>query len=180
METRGPWRRHHRQPLCTTARLVAYQDQVTQPDGRAGRYDWVRVPDQVRVAALVEGCLLIVEQHHYLTGTMWQLPGGDVDPKDGDSHAAARRELAEETGYRDGRWTPRGALHPLPGLTPARVHLWSADGLAPGEPAPEPGETDLAVRHVPLAEAVRAASDGRIGCASSAALVLAVATAHAG
>lgn len=180
METRGPWRRHHREPLCTTERLVAYQDQVTLPDGSTGHYDWVRVPDQVRVAALVGGSLLIVEQYHYLTGTMWQLPGGDVDPEDQDSGAAARRELAEETGYREGRWTARGALHPLPGLTPARVHLWSADGLTPGEPAPEPGEADLGVRQVPLAEAVRAACDGRIGCAASAALVLAVGAAHAG
>ncbi|GAA3030808.1 NUDIX domain-containing protein [Streptomyces glomeratus] len=180
METRGPWRRHHRESLCTTARLVAYQDEVTQPDGSAGRYDWVRVPDQVRVAALVEGRLLVVEQYHYLAGTMWQLPGGDLGPEDHDSRAAARRELAEETGYREGRWTARGALHPLPGLTPARVHLWSAEGLTPGEPAPEPGETGLEVRHLPLAEAVRAACDGRIGCASSAALVLAVAAAHVG
>ncbi|MGW0822836.1 NUDIX domain-containing protein [Streptomyces sp. NPDC002845] len=176
MEIRGPWRQHRQETLCATPRLVAYRDEVTLPDGGAGHYDWVQVPDLVRVAALVDGRLLLIEQYHYLAGPMWQLPGGSVDADDPDSGAAARRELAEETGYRDGRWRARGALHPLPGLTPARVHLWSVDGLTPGEPTPEAGEADLKVHHVPLDEAVRAARDGRIGCAASAALVLAVAT----
>ncbi|MGW3123697.1 NUDIX domain-containing protein [Streptomyces sp. NPDC001107] len=175
METRGPWRRHRREQLCTTPRLTAYRDEITLPDGQSGHYDWVRVADQVRVAALVDGHLLVIEQYHYLTGTMWQLPGGNVDAEDRDSGTAARRELTEETGYRGGLWTSRGALHPLPGLTPARVHLWSAVGLGAGKAAPEPGEADLKVRHIPLGEAVRAACAGRIACASSAALVLAVA-----
>jgi ADP-ribose pyrophosphatase len=166
--------------MYATPRLVAYRDEITLPDGRSGHYDWVRVPDLVRVVALVDGRLLMIEQYHYLTGPMWQLPGGNIDPDDQDSGAAARRELAEETGYRGGRWTPRGAVHPMPGLTPARVHLWSAEGLTPGESALESGEVDLQVRHVSLDEAVRAVHDGRIGCASSAALVLAVATTATG
>ncbi|MFJ3307258.1 NUDIX domain-containing protein [Streptomyces sp. NPDC086549] len=172
METRGPWRRHGREQLCTTPRLVAYRDEITLPDGSPGHYDWVQVPDMVRVAALVDGRLLVIEQYHYLTGTMWQLPGGSMEPGERDSVATAQRELAEETGYREGRWTPHGALHPMPGLTPARVHLWSADGLTPGYPSPEPGETDLKVRHIPLDDAARAVRAGRITCAPSAALVL--------
>ena len=86
--------------MYATSRLVAYRDEITLPDGRPGHYDWVRVPDLVRVVALVDGRLLMIEQYHYLTGPMWQLPGGGVDPDDQDSGAAARRELAEETGYR--------------------------------------------------------------------------------
>ncbi|WP_461064796.1 NUDIX domain-containing protein [Streptomyces pseudoechinosporeus] len=135
------------------------------------------MPDQVRIAAVVDGCLLVVEQYHYLVGQLWQLPGGAVDPGDANAQAAARRELAEETGYRDGTWTSQGHLFPWPGATPMRVHLWRAEHLAPGPTAPEPGETDLRVHHVPLAEAVRATQDGRIRCALSTTLVLAVASA---
>jgi len=176
MEIRGPWRRHAQEVLCGTSRLVAYRDEVTLPSGGPGSYEWVRVRDQVRVAAIVDGRLLLVEQYHYLPErTMWQLPGGDMDPGDPHSEAAARRELVEETGYRDGHWTSRGTLHPMPGLTPARVHLWSAERLTAGTASPEPGEADLKVRHIPLEEAVLAASDGRIGCAASVALVLRVA-----
>lgn len=88
---------------CHTAppHFQVRRDEVTGPDGRRGGYDWVQAPDQVRVAALVEGQLLLVEQYHYLAGALWQLPGGSVDPDD-DALTAARRELAEETGYHGG------------------------------------------------------------------------------
>ncbi len=126
----------------------------------------------MRVAALVDGAIVVIEQFHYLIGPMWQLPGGSIDPTDKDSRAAAARELAEETGYRRGHWTARGTLHPLPGLTPARVHLWQAGELESGDPAVEPGEADVRVRKVPLAEATEAVLEGRLSCAASAALVL--------
>ncbi|MEU1621738.1 NUDIX hydrolase [Streptomyces sp. NPDC005722] len=171
-ERRGPWIRHSRMPLCATPHLTAYRDEVTLPHGEQGAYDWVQTPDQVRVAALVDGALLVVKQYHYLTGAMWQLPGGSVDPADEGSRTAAQRELAEETGYRGGRWSDRGSLHALPGLTPARVHLWSTIDPSSSCAALEPVEADLAVRRISLGEAVFAVRDGRMRCAASAALVL--------
>ncbi|MGI5372607.1 NUDIX domain-containing protein [Streptomyces iakyrus] len=177
MEQRGPWTRHGGEQLLSTAHFEVRRDEVTRPDGARGRYNWVQMPDQVRIAAVVDGCLLVVEQYHYLVGRLWQLPGGAVDPGDGNAQAAARRELAEETGYRDGTWTSLGHLFPMPGATPARVHLWRAEHLVLGPPDLEPGEADLRVHHVPLAEVVRATQDGRIRCAPSASLVLAVASA---
>ncbi|UXY25077.1 NUDIX hydrolase (plasmid) [Streptomyces cynarae] len=176
MERRGSWRRHGGHVLCETPHLSVRRDRVTRPDGQADTYDWVEAPDLVRVAALVESCLLVVEQYHYLIGMTWQLPGGDVAPEDLGPRAAAERELREETGYHGGCWTSHGALHPLPGLSPLRVHLWSAAGLSAGRPqGGDPGEADLKVHHVPLPEVVSAARDGRIACAVSAALVLAIA-----
>lgn len=162
--------------LCETPHLSVHRDRVTRPDGQAGIYDWVEAPDLVRVAALVNGCLLVVEQYHYLIGRTWQLPGGAVGPEDLDPRAAAERELREETGFDGGCWTSHGALHPLPGLSSLRVHLWVATEPGAGQPrGGDPGEADLKVHRVPVAEAVSAARDGRIGCAASAALVLAIA-----
>ncbi|MFJ3913159.1 NUDIX domain-containing protein [Streptomyces vinaceus] len=172
VERRGPWARHGRAPLCTTPRLTTYRDEVTLPHGERGAYDWVHVPDQVRVAALVNGALLVFEQYHYLAGAMWQLPGGSVDPADRSSRTAAQRELAAETGYRDGRWDDRGSLHALPGLTPARVHLWSTIDPALSRAAPEPVEADMVIRRIPLHEAAFAVRDGRLRCAASAVLVM--------
>ncbi|MDF5752183.1 NUDIX hydrolase [Spongiactinospora sp. TRM90649] len=172
MEQRGPWTRHSGTTPFHTPRFQVHHDQVTGPDGRPGDYDWVQAPDQVRVAALVDGGLLIVEQHHYLGGAMWQLPGGAVDPGDADPLAAARRELAEETGYHGGTWTGHGSLLPLPGLTDCSVHLWRVERPTPGPAAPESSEADLRVLRVPLPEAAAAVREGLLRCAPSAALVL--------
>ncbi len=174
MQPREPWTRRSRDMLCRTPRLSVWRDEVLRPDGQADTYDWVGAPDLVRVAAFAGDDLLLIEQCHYLVGTTWQLPGGAVDPGDADHRAAAERELREETGFHGGRWTSHGSLHPLPGLSPVRVHLWVARELVPGPPTGgDPGEADLRLRRVPSAEAALAARDGRIGCAASAALVLA-------
>uniref|UniRef100_UPI002F909320 NUDIX hydrolase n=1 Tax=Streptomyces longwoodensis TaxID=68231 RepID=UPI002F909320 len=172
VEQRGPWTRHGGTTPYCTPRFQVHRDKITRPDGRRGNYDWIQAPDQVRVAALVDGQLVLIEQYHYLAGTLWQLPGGSVDPDDNDALTAARRELTEETGYHDGTWTGHGFLHPLPGLTDCRVHLWRVDQPSSGPTAAEPSEADLKVLRVPLSEAVASIHEGRLRCASSAALIL--------
>ncbi|GGY97682.1 ADP-ribose pyrophosphatase [Streptomyces poonensis] len=160
--------------MYTSEHLAVFRDEVIRPDGMDGTYDWVAVPDMVRVAALVDGDLLVAEQFHYLTGLMWQLPGGSVDPSDRDPLAAAQRELREETGYKGGLWTSYGAVNPLPGLTPARVHLWRAEHLVLGDAAPDPAEADLRLRRVSLRTAAQAVREGRLPCATSVALIRAI------
>src|SRR4051812_27025427 len=103
----GPWTRLATRIVYATPRMRVHRDQVKRPDGNAGHYDWVEIPDQVRVAALVDDRLLLVDQHHYLVGRTLQLPGGNVDQQE-DAYHAARRELAEETGYSGGTWTNHG------------------------------------------------------------------------
>jgi 8-oxo-dGTP pyrophosphatase MutT (NUDIX family) len=170
-EPAGPWQTISSEVVWETRRLRVSRDKVINPSGCEIDYDWVAAGDQVRVAALVADRILVVEQHHYLAGRLLQLPGGRIEPEEG-ALASAKRELAEETGYRGGRWTSRGSLFPLPGLTPARVHLWIARNPRPGEPNLEPGEHDLQVHELRLSEAVAAVAAGRIRCAPSATLIL--------
>lgn len=170
-EPASPWQAISSDVVFQTRRLRVLQDRVINPSGCEVDYDWVATDDQVRVAAIVDDRIIVVEQHHYLAGPLLQLPGGRIEPDEGVL-ASAKRELAEETGYRGGRWTSRGSLFPLPGLTTTRVHLWIARNLRPGSPSLEPGEHDLRVHEMRLSEAVSAVSAGRVRCAPSAALIL--------
>lgn len=167
----GPWRTLTTDVPYRGRRLRVHSDQVLNPSGARIGYDWVETDDQVRVAALVADRILVVEQHHYLVGPLLQLPGGRVEPNE-EVLTSAKRELAEETGYRGGRWTSRGWLYPLPGLTKMRVHLWMVRNPRPGTPSLEPGEHDLRVHEIPIAEAAAAVAAGRVRCAPSAALIL--------
>jgi ADP-ribose pyrophosphatase len=171
MPDAGPWKKRTNQVVYATPRLSVYRDEVVRPDGKADQYDWVEVPDQVRVAALVGNGLLVIDQHHYLSGRMLQLPGGSIDPNE-DDHQAARRELLQETGYRGGVWSSHGHLFPLPGVSPVKVHLWSARGLIAGPPKRDSAEADLRVVRLSLAEAVQAVRGGGMKCAASAFLIL--------
>jgi ADP-ribose pyrophosphatase len=162
--------------MVQTPRLEVRRDRVTAPGGVPIEYDWVQVPDQVRVAALVSGRILVVEQDHYLVGPMLQLPGGGVEPGE-DARTCAQRELREETGYHGGRWHCSGHLFPVPGLSPMRVHLWRARDPRPGPQDLEPAEQDLRVHALTPAQAVAAIRSGRVRCAPSAVLILQVAEA---
>jgi ADP-ribose pyrophosphatase len=166
-----PWRTLTTDVPYQGRRLRVHADQVLNPSGAQVDYDWVETDDQVRVAALVADRILVVEQHHYLAGPLLQLPGGRVEPHE-DVLASAKRELAEETGYRGGRWSNRGFFYPLPGLTKMRVHLWMVRNPRPGPPSLEPGEYDLRVHEIPIAKAAAAVAAGRVRCAPSAALIL--------
>lgn len=167
----NPWQTISRDLAFPARRLQVWRDQAVNPSGSAVEYDWVATDDQVRVAAVVADRIIVVEQYHYLVGPLLQLPGGRIEPGE-EALASAKRELAEETGYRGGRWTSRGALYPLPGLTTMRVHLWMARNPRPGPASLEPGEHDLRVHELRLSEAVAAVAEGRIRCAPSAALIL--------
>jgi ADP-ribose pyrophosphatase len=161
----------HSEPYAV-GRLMVHRDEVVTPDGLDRSYVWVAARDQVRVAALVEGKLVFVEQDHYLIGRTLQLPGGTLNERESPEEAG-RRELSEETGLHGGVWQSLGHLCPLPGLTPLGVHLFLAIDAVTGPVVLEPGEGDIAVHRLPPLEAIEAIRAGRIACAASVALVYA-------
>jgi ADP-ribose pyrophosphatase len=84
--------------------------------------------------------LVLVRQYRYpLRRWLWEIPAGTLRPGEAPA-AAAARELAEETGYRAGRWRELLAFHPAVGVSDELMHLFTAEDLVSGAPCPDPGE----------------------------------------
>jgi len=138
------------------------------------RREVVRHPGSVVIVPLVgpqEVCLIEVVRTA-VGRTLLELPAGTLDRVEAVEEAA-RRELAEETGYAAGRVTPAGAFWMSPGILQERMHLFVAEQLEPGPQALEPGE-QIRTRVVSWEDAVAMCLDGRIEDAKTIAGILLV------
>lgn len=123
----------------------------------------LETPDWVNVVALTARReLVLVEQYRFGSGDVTlEIPGGVLDR--GEDHAAAaRRELAEETGFTGGAWTYLGAVQPNPAFHDNLCHHWLAEGVERTQGQGLDAGEDIAIRSLPLSEAARAVADGRI------------------
>jgi ADP-ribose pyrophosphatase len=162
------------------ARTVVYRgrkiqvavDESTAPDGRAVRRDVVLHPGAVAVLPLLpDGSVCLLRNNRPVVGeVLWEVPAGTLEPGE-PVEAAAVRELAEETGYRAGRWQKLGAFYPSPGVLDERTHLFAAHDLAAGASRPEADE-QLEPHVVPWAQALAWALDGTIHDAKTLVAIL--------
>ena len=143
-------------------------------DGAGRSREIVQHPGSVVILPLVsprEVCL--VEVVRVAVGrTLLELPAGTLDRVE-SLEEAARRELAEETGYRAGRMTATAEFWMSPGLLRERMHLFVAEDLVAGSQALEPGE-QIRTRVVDWDEAVSMCRDGGIEDAKTVAAILLV------
>jgi ADP-ribose pyrophosphatase len=125
----------------------------------------------VIVPRLADGRVCLVANRRVAIGeTLLELPAGTLD-RDEPLAEAARRELAEETGYRAGSISHVGGLWMSPGILRERTHLFLAEDLEDGPQALEPGET-IERRLTAWSEAVAMCLDGRIDDAKTVAAIL--------
>ncbi|WP_246290640.1 NUDIX domain-containing protein [Lentzea indica] len=152
-------------------------DDVVRPDGGHDTYTHVVAPGSVTVLAIQDDDHVVLTRQWIYThgGTEWRLPGGAVDDADADPLAAARRELAEETGLRAEKWEPLGQIHGADSLSNHVDHIFLATGLTQGEAALEPGEADLRVRTMPFCHALDLVRQGMLPHAGSSHALLVMA-----
>ena len=119
--------------------------------------------DWVNLVALTEsGESVMVRQYRFGVGyPTLETPGGMVDPGE-DSLAAARRELAEETGYTGGRWHYLGAVEPNPAIHDHLCHHWLAEGVCLTQAQETGGGEHIEVVLMDEAAVRRAVQDGTI------------------
>lgn len=141
------------------------EDRAVDPDG----FEIHRAIVQHRGSAVMmpvdkRGRILLVRQYRLPAGkSLWELPAGKVD--EGEKVlAAARRELAEETGYRARRWKKLLSFFVSPGYVAERMTIFVATDLAEGEASPmederiecrwfAPSEVDSMIRSGRIADA---------------------------
>ncbi len=142
---------------------------VTTPGGTAGIYGVVRFA-HVAVGVIPiddDDHTWLVGQYRYATGQYsWEMPEGGAEP--GESfEQSAQRELREETGMSAGSLTPLFSNVMLSNsVTDERAYAFLATDLTAG--VAEPDDTEqLAVRRLPVDEAIHMVLDGEINDAFS-------------
>ena len=139
-------------------------DDMEHPDSRQvlsrlvlASVDWVNL-----VALTESGESVRVRQYRFGVGyPTLETPGGMVDPGE-DALTAARRELAEETGYTGGRWRYLGAVEPNPAIHDHLCHHFLAEGVVCSQPV-QPGDGEQIRVELHSEAAVRSAvQDGTI------------------
>ena len=127
--------------LLETRRFSVVERSVRRPDGESATLPYVRHPHSVAVLPfLEEGRVCLIHSRRLTVDqTLIEIPAGCCEP-DEDPSETARRELAEETGYRAGRLDELAAVYPSPGIMDERMWLYAAHDLLPGDHAREPNE----------------------------------------
>ena len=105
--------------------------------------------------------ILLVRQYRLPAGkNLWELPAGKVDPGE-TPLGAAKRELAEETGYKARAWTKLTSFWASPGFVQERMTIYLATDLTAGAATPMDDER-IETRWFTRKEMAEMIHDGKI------------------
>ena len=172
-ESKKAWQKLATRLVYDNPWIRVEEDRVINPAGAQSIYGKVSFKNRaVGVLAVdAEHGIYLVGQHRYtLDEYSWELPMGGA-PVHETTLAAAQRELKEETGITAADWVELMRLHTSNCITDEVGIVYLARRLSHGGASPEPTE-DLAVRRLPLEEALAWTVDGRITDAISVAGIL--------
>jgi ADP-ribose pyrophosphatase len=153
--------------------LTVHADQVATAGGQLATREIVDHPGAVAIVATdLDGRVVLVRQWRHAVGAaLWEIPAGTLTPGE-PPEAAARRELAEETGYTAGEWRRLGSGPVAPGYSSEILHVFSAKDLHPGLPHTDPDEHVVARLFSPE-EIVRLVAEDGVDIKTVAGLALA-------
>ena len=156
-------------------------DEVAMPGGRVAEREVVEHHGAVAVVAVDEdGRLVLIHQYRHPIGErLLELPAGLLDGVDEDPLEAAKRELAEETGFAARRWSTLIDIALSPGFTDEALRVFLAEDLVTThQPTPEHEEADLEIVRMTVEEAAAAALEGQIVNATAVAGIMALQSAR--
>jgi len=142
-------------------------EDVTLPNGSRTEMAMVRHPGSTAVVPLLDDHTVVMErQYRHAVGEyLLEIPAGTMEPGERPLDCA-RRELAEETGFKPTRMTELGLVHMLPAYSDEVIHVYIARGLKPTRQRLDNDEI-LEVVTYPFQQTINMIADGRISDALS-------------
>ncbi|ELY70918.1 NUDIX hydrolase [Natrinema versiforme] len=156
----------------TRERRVAYScpgfdvvnESVRLPDGTETDFDYLSEPESVCILPFTpDGDVVCIDEWRQAVSRISHgLPVGGVEPADDDLEAAARRELAEETGHEAEHFEPLTTVEPANGIADAVLHFFVARGCRPTAEQRLDHNESIRVEERSLAALTDAVADGEI------------------
>ena len=145
---------------------------VVQKETASGTTAIIRHPGAVVILPIFENgnVCLIRNRRKAVDQVLIELPAGTLEPNEPPA-VTAKRELAEETGYRAEAIQPLFDYFVSPGILDERMHAFVATGLTPG-PTNLMDDEEIETLVVPLTEALDWIQTGKIEDAKTIATLL--------
>ena len=159
---KNPWKTTGTREIYRNNWIRLREDDVITPSGSKGIYGVVEAHPAIGIVPLNDDLeTYLVGQYRYPLNTYsWEIPEGGAGPGE-DLLAGAKRELAEETGLKAGKWNYLGSLYTSNSFTNEIGHIYLAEDLSNGPAAPDHTE-ELTVKKVPFEEAYQLVIDNTI------------------
>ena len=168
------WERLGSERLLTNRYFSLRSDRLRLPDGGIkDPYFVLERPDAAIIVPITANDEVVVVRQYRPPLEIMELglPAGLVEEGEGPE-IAARRELAEETGFTGGEWELLGSLASSPSLKDNWAYLFLARDVAETAP-PNPDEHELVeVVRVPLGELRDLVRSGKIVSSSGVAAIM--------
>ena len=159
-----PWKRLDISEIYKASIFTVRKERSrSERSGREHEFDILETSDWVNVIAVTaEGNTALIRQYRHGTREVTlEIPGGMVEQNEPPLEAA-RRELAEETGFTAERWEQIGVVEPNPAFQTNRTYTFIARGARRTvKPRPDPNE-EIEVEQHPLKEIPGLMRDGTI------------------
>lgn len=174
---KNPWTTLSSREIYLNPWIRVREDQVLKPNGTPGIYGVVEYRNRAVGVVPIddEGQTWLVGQYRYTHNRYeWEIPEGGC-PEGESLEDCARRELLEETGLVASHLEPLLLDIQLSNsIGDETAHLFIARGLTQETPQPEDTE-QIAIRRLPLSEAIQMATTGQIRDSMSVIALLALA-----
>jgi ADP-ribose pyrophosphatase len=143
-----------------------FTDMIAEPGAAAHRKDVIRHKGSAVILAVDhprrgEPRVLLARQYrHAAKKYLWELPAGRLEPGE-TPLAGARRELAEETGFRARKWSKLTSFFASPGFLAEKMKVFLAENLTAGDESPDPDEI-ITHRFFDLSKALQMAATNKL------------------